>query len=99
MGRPIDEEKVISIVEYECGEWVGLAKEITKQIKALPSAKPRIIRCKDCKYSHMTYDGLCKYCDNYTDDYGVPITVYFDGNFYCGFGKRREDGQRQESSR
>jgi len=47
MGRPLDEETVIEIVEYECGEWMGLAKEITKQIKALPSAEPQWIPCSE----------------------------------------------------
>ena len=39
MGRLIDEDSVIDIVVYECGEWSGLAKEIVKQIKALSSAE------------------------------------------------------------
>ena len=47
MGRPLDEETVIKIVEYECGEWMGLAKEIVKQIKALPSAEPQWIPCDE----------------------------------------------------
>ena len=50
MGRSVDENSVIKIVTYECGEFVGLAKEIEKQIKALPSAQPEIIMCNDCKY-------------------------------------------------
>jgi hypothetical protein len=37
--RLIDEEKIINIVAYECGEWSGLAKEIEKQIRALPTAE------------------------------------------------------------
>ena len=71
-------------------DWV---EQIIERLRDDPDSDwVNVIRCKDCKYSHMTYDGLCKYCDNYTDDYGDPIEVYFDGNFYCGFGKRREDG-------
>ena len=42
MGRSVDENSVIKIVAYECGEFVGLAKEIEKQIKALPSEQPTI---------------------------------------------------------
>lgn len=38
--RLINEDSVIDIVTYECGKWAGLAKEITKQIKTLPSAQP-----------------------------------------------------------
>ena len=40
MGRSVDEDAAIKIVAYECGEFAGLAKEIEKQIKALPSAQP-----------------------------------------------------------
>lgn len=47
MGRPIDEEKIINIVAYECGEWSGLAKEIEKQIRALPTAEPQWIPCSE----------------------------------------------------
>jgi len=47
MGRPIDEEKIINIVVYECGEWLGLAKEIEKQIMALPTAEPQWIPCSE----------------------------------------------------
>lgn len=39
ISRTIDENSVIDIVTYECGEWSGLAKEIVKQIKAIPSAE------------------------------------------------------------
>ena len=30
--------------------------------EALPSAQPEIIRCKDCRFATLTYDGDCKYC-------------------------------------
>lgn len=46
MGRTIDENSVIDIVTYECGEWSGLAKEIEKQIRALPSVQPELKRGK-----------------------------------------------------
>ena len=47
-----------------------------------------IIMCKDCKYSHMTFDGECKYCDIW-----FPIEkTYMDGNYFCGMAERREDG-------
>lgn len=56
MGRSVDENSVIWIVAYECGEFVELAKEIEKQIKALPSAEPEVLRCKDCKYYRKEKD-------------------------------------------
>ena len=44
-----------------------------------------IIRCKDCKYSHMTYDGECKYCDMWDE------TLYLPGDFFCAFAEKREE--------
>ena len=62
-------------------------------LEILPSAQPEIIRCKDCKFSHMTNDGrYCKYCDQFTDDYGELVEMYFDSDFYCGYAERRTDG-------
>lgn len=46
-----------------------------------------VVRCKDCKFAHMTYDGECKYCDVWE----AEGQMYLDGDFYCAFGKRRKD--------
>lgn len=45
-----------------------------------------VVRCKDCKYSHMTYDGRCKYCDKWEED---GEALYLEGDFYCAYGKRK----------
>ena len=58
-----------------------------EDIQALPSAQPEIVRCKDCKYSHMTYDGDCKYCDIWFPD----EPEYMPGDYYCGSAERRQD--------
>ena len=47
-----------------------------------------VVRCKDCKYALMTYGGECKYCDVWD----AEGEMYLDGDFYCAFGERREDG-------
>ncbi len=49
-----------------------------------------IIPCKECKFSHMTYGGQCKYCDLTLDDDDNYIECYFDGDHFCGFGERAE---------
>ena len=36
----ISRQAAISIVEFECGEWEGLAQTIVNGIKKLPSAQP-----------------------------------------------------------
>lgn len=49
-----------------------------------------IVQCKECKNSHMTYDGKCKYCDLERDDDDNFIECYFDGDHFCSDGERRE---------
>lgn len=61
-----------------------------EMIRKLPATYPKVIRCKNCKFSHMTNDGrYCKYCDMFTDDYGQLIEMYFESNFYCGYAERK----------
>ena len=62
--------------------------QITKTIDSAPSID--IVRCKECKYAHMTYDGDCKYCDMWKDDDDSCIELYLDGDFYCADGERKE---------
>ena len=73
MGRSVDEDMAIKIVAYECGEFTGLAKEIEKQIKALPSAQSErktgkwetvegwdwdaMYRCSECGTEFALIDG------------------------------------------
>lgn len=64
--------------------WVAFKE----QIDVLPSADAvEVVRCKDCRYSHMTYDGDCKYCDKWEED---GEALYLDGDFYCAYGERKE---------
>ena len=58
----------------------------------LPSAQPEIIRCKDCRFATLTYDGDCKYCQYLEGEFGLTDAVYFDGNDYCSHAERRTDG-------
>ena len=71
------------------GEYEQMIEPMNREVH------PEIIRCKDCKFSHMTNDGrYCKYCDQFTDtdDYGELVEMYFDSDFYCGYAERRTDG-------
>ena len=43
-----------------------------------------VMRCKDCIFAHLTYDGECKYCDAWSGE--EPL--YLDGDFYCSFGEK-----------
>lgn len=48
---------------------------------------PSIVTCMDCKYAHLTVDGICKHCDMW----GNGENLYLDSDFYCGFAERRND--------
>ncbi len=37
----ISRQAAIDIVEFECGEWSGLARTIVKALEQLPSAQPK----------------------------------------------------------
>ena len=50
-----------------------------EEIKALPSAQPKIVRCKECVNSD----------ENYHCDY---MTTWNYGDCFCSYGKRRTDG-------
>lgn len=51
-----------------------------------------LIRCKDCRFSHITADGLLnKHCDNMTDDDGNKVELYVESTFYCGLAERKEE--------
>lgn len=46
-----------------------------------------VVRCKDCKFAHMTIDGECKDCDEWEED----EHLYLDGDFFCAFGQRKAE--------
>ena len=76
----ISRKAAIDIVEFECGEWSGLAKTIAEEIKQLPSAQPEIVMCKDCK----------KYIDYRCRDEHANLSDWRHEDDYCSYGKRRE---------
>lgn len=55
------------------------AARYDKELRALLSVEPEIVRCRDCKY----FVGEGMYCEN-------DIIVYFD-HFYCYYAERRTD--------
>ena len=72
------------------------------RLKALPSAQPEIIRCKDCKHwrQQTNYQGaplsfgFCESDDMWRSLYGETYEVSHidtDDDFYCGYAKRRTD--------
>lgn len=82
MDDLISRRAAIDIVVFECGKWTGLAKEISKQLKKLPSTQPEITHCAEC--IHWKHSKARKnYCDvfdwvNKAED-------------FCSFAERRTD--------
>ena len=64
-----------------------MAEWIVEIVDGNPHIKKMIplVRCKDCKYAHLTYDGQAKYCDQWETD----EALYLDGDFYCAFGEKK----------
>lgn len=62
-------------------------ESVMEYVEYLPSADAvEVVRCKDCKYTHMTYGGECKYCDMWKED---GEALYLDGDFFCAYGERK----------
>ena len=57
-----------------------------KTVDAVP-----VVRCKDCKYAHMTDDGYTKYCDFWSDAYDEYSQLYLEPGSYCSCGERKEE--------
>ena len=71
-------EEFWSKPEKEMLEWI--AEEASEEQK-----EPEVIYCKDCKYSHMTIDGLCKYCDIWFPE----EEMYESGKHFCASAEKR----------
>lgn len=93
MKDPIERQAAIDVVFSEPLYESGMKKRgadavvpaIYEKIKALPSAQPEIIRCKDCKfYSPMnreTKTGICN----------LTMHQNFGDNWFCAGAERRTD--------
>lgn len=62
--------------------------------------REEIVRCWDCKHGHITVNGKsCKWCDlmathdpgGSEPNNGYDPEPYFDADFFCAWGVRRED--------
>lgn len=84
MDDLISRQKAIDIVVFECGEWIGLAKEISKQLKQLPSAQPETAkRIVGKSRDGMTLWYQCDMCNEPVDE---------QDNYCRGCGRMLIDG-------
>lgn len=89
MSRYIDADAMKEWLD----EYLSVFKKYDKsEVKGFVEHQPSIdlVTCAECKKAHLTYDGECKYCDEWKDDDGNYIEVYHDGNHYCSYGARKE---------
>ena len=77
-------DNLIGMIEDNHGSDYDSA--IRMAINALKN-QPEIIRCKDCKFSYMTYNGECKYCDIWFPD----EKMYLDGDYFCASAELKGD--------
>lgn len=68
MADLIDRQAAIDIVEFECGEWRGLAGTIVKAIEQLPSAQTDVVPVVRCE--HCAHKKNCQWYYYSGDDYG-----------------------------
>lgn len=89
MKKYIDADELKKVFLYsedaEYARWTlaGILYEID-DIEAADVVE--VVRCKDCKYAHMTVDGECKYCDIWFPN----EKEYLDGDYYCASGERKD---------
>ena len=66
MSDLVDRQQAIDIATFECGKWKGLAREIAKQINALPSVQPEqaVKDCRNCKHGKYNDHLETHFCYN-----------------------------------
>ena len=73
--------------EFKGERWIKEAWADYLLEDAKPADVAPVVRCKDCKFAHMTYGGECKYCDAWESE----ESLYLDGDFFCAFGERKDN--------
>ena len=59
------------------------------KIKAVPSAQPEIIRCKDCKHWKDS-DGVYRRGSDADSKCPINLKEVYDGTFYCGKAEKKQ---------
>ena len=85
VGDTIYRQAAIEAMCGACSDWCdeGVCKKVSA-IQKLPSAQPKIIRCKDCDWWTKQKDSLQGRCDRYG--------VYPTGYWYCAAARERRKG-------
>ena len=100
MSRYIDADKLIDALEAQADDdwnqnvsmtYSKALYEVIDIIQGMNEADAvEVVRCKDCRFAQLTYDGECKYCDQWSEEFdGEREKLYLIGDFYCAFGERK----------
>ena len=95
MSDLIDRRAAIDAVRTFYAEEYAIEDSVEELLEKLPSAEPKIIHCKDCRWWDGT-NGKKGYCHAAKHGYYSPsweIHIYRThyGEFYCADAERRTD--------
>ena len=92
-GVPIGDiiDQIIVLLEEQKAE----IEQLNRFVNGFSRDAMPVVRCKDCRFAHLTYDGSCKQCEKAIDDDDRMLTLYLPGDFFCGYGERK-DGEQDE---
>ena len=93
MSRYADIEPIIKKIKYsmEIGEIRGRIwfEMVLKDLEEQPTIDVvPVVRCRNCKYAHMTNDGYCKWCDKMSELGLEDDDIYLPGNWFCADGEK-----------
>lgn len=84
----IDLQNAINIVMFECGEWTGLAREISKQLRQLPSVQSER---KKGRWINRSLNILYPEWERYTCSVCGKYSSNYDFCPHCGADMRIEE--------
>lgn len=97
MTEHISKEQAVTVLQIIASDYSDsgftsaeyVAEYCADTIGRLPPADVRpVVFCRECKHSHMTYGGTCKYCDFFQEDGGEAL--YLPVGFFCAAGERKD---------
>lgn len=68
---------------YDNADRDDIAEELLLNFPAADAVP--VVRCRDCKFAHLTNDGEVKRCDEWSE----IEELYLSGDFFCASGQRR----------
>ena len=77
---------------YDNRSQYGVILDAMNRLDGIPPAQPDIIYCKDCKHWKDS-DGVYRRGLDAESKCPLNMKEVYEGTFFCGMAKRREDGR------